>query len=92
MRHFATESGKSKGQFYTPAQVSRIMAQIIGIRSAKTSGDTTVYDPTCGSGSLLLKVAGEAGNQCRALRAGETIIMPGCVSRSLVGVAANILP
>ena len=61
MRHFATESGKSKGQFYTPAEVSRIMAQIIGIRSAKTSGDTTVYDPTCGSGSLLLKVADEAG-------------------------------
>ena len=37
MRHFATESGKSKGQFYTPAEVSRIMAQIVGIRNAKTS-------------------------------------------------------
>jgi type I restriction enzyme M protein len=49
MRHFATESGKSKGQFYTPAEVSRIMAQILGIRQAKTSSDTTVYDPTCGS-------------------------------------------
>ena len=61
MRHFATESGKSKGQFYTPAEVSRIMAQIIGIRDAKTSADTTVYDPTCGSGSLLLKVGDEAG-------------------------------
>jgi len=61
MRHFATESGKSKGQFYTPAEVSRVMAQIIGIRHAKTSADTTVYDPTCGSGSLLLKVADEAG-------------------------------
>src|ERR1700730_6769173 len=60
MRHFATESGKSKGQFYTPAEVSRIIAQILGIRSAKTSADTTVYDPTCGSGSLLLKVADEA--------------------------------
>jgi type I restriction enzyme M protein len=60
MRHFATESGKSKGQFYTPAEVSRIMAQIIGIRTAKTSAATTVYDPTCGSGSLLLKVADEA--------------------------------
>ena len=60
MRHFATESGKSKGQFYTPAGVSRIMAQIIGIRTAKTSAATTVYDPTCGSGSLLLKVADEA--------------------------------
>jgi len=61
MRHFATESGKSKGQFYTPAEVSRIMAQIIGIRDAKTSAATTVYDPTCGSGSLLLKVGDEAG-------------------------------
>jgi type I restriction enzyme M protein len=61
MRHFATESGKSKGQFYTPAEVSRGMAQILGIRDAKTSSHTTVYDPTCGSGSLLLKVADEAG-------------------------------
>ncbi len=61
MRHFATESGKSKGQFYTPAEVSRIMAQISGIHDAKTSAATTVYDPTCGSGSLLLKVGDEAG-------------------------------
>ena len=60
MRHFATESGKSKGQFYTPAEVSRIMAQIIGIRDAVTSNATTVYDPTCGSGSLLLKVGDAA--------------------------------
>ncbi len=61
MRHFATESGKSKGQFYTPAEVSRVMAQIIGIRNPNTRRDTTVYDPTCGSGSLLIKVADEAG-------------------------------
>jgi type I restriction enzyme M protein len=60
MRHFATESGKSKGQFYTPAEVSRIMAQIIGISTAKTTPETTVYDPTCGSGSLLLKVGDAA--------------------------------
>src|SRR5216683_2920932 len=60
MRHFATESGKSKGQFYTPAEVSRIIAQVIGIAGAATSHDTTVYDPTCGSGSLLLKVGDEA--------------------------------
>ncbi len=60
MRHFATESGKSKGQFYTPAEVSRIMAQILGIKNAKTGADTTVYDPTCGSGSLILKVGDEA--------------------------------
>ncbi|WP_321430374.1 type I restriction-modification system subunit M [uncultured Methanolobus sp.] len=60
MRHFATESGKSKGQFYTPAEVSRIIAQILGIRLAETTSSTTAYDPTCGSGSLLLKVADEA--------------------------------
>ncbi|MCR4319542.1 MAG: type I restriction-modification system subunit M [Candidatus Brocadiaceae bacterium] len=59
MRHFATESGKSKGQFYTPAEVSRIIAKIIGI-NAKTKPSTTGYDPTCGSGSLLLKVADES--------------------------------
>ncbi len=60
MRHFATESGKSKGQFYTPAEVSRTIAQILGIRRAEVTNDTSVYDPTCGSGSLLLKVADEA--------------------------------
>lgn len=60
MRHFATESGKSKGQFYTPAEVSRTMAKIIGINTATTTADTTVYDPTCGSGSLLLRVGDEA--------------------------------
>ena len=59
MRHFATESGKSKGQFYTPAEVSRILAQVVGI-TPETRQDQTVYDPTCGSGSLLLKVADEA--------------------------------
>lgn len=60
MRHFATESGKSKGQFYTPAEVSRVIAQMLGIRHAKITNNTTVYDPTCGSGSLLLKVGDEA--------------------------------
>ncbi len=60
MRNFATESGKSKGQFYTPAEVSRIMAKIIGVNNKKTTPETTVYDPTCGSGSLLLKVADES--------------------------------
>ena len=59
MKNFATEAGKSKGQFYTPAEVSRIMAKIIGSGNI-TSSAATVYDPTCGSGSLLLKVAAEA--------------------------------
>ena len=59
MRHFATESGKSKGQFYTPAEVSRIMAKVVGI-GPDTRQDQTIYDPTCGSGSLLLKATDEA--------------------------------
>lgn len=59
MRHFATESGKSKGQFYTPSEVSRIMAKVIGI-SKSTSQSQSLYDPTSGSGSLLLKAADEA--------------------------------
>ena len=56
MRNFATESGKSKGQFYTPAEVSRILAKVVGIEHAKGS-DTTLYDPACGSGSLLIRAA-----------------------------------
>ena len=59
MRNFATQSGKSKGQFYTPAEVSRVMAQLLQI-PANTPHSATVYDPTCGSGSLLIKVAGAA--------------------------------
>jgi type I restriction enzyme M protein len=61
MRHFATESGKSKGQFYTPAEVSRVMAKVVGVGSAK-SANQTIHDPTCGSGSLLLKAHDEAKN------------------------------
>ena len=58
MRHFATESGKSKGQFYTPSEVSRIMAKVLQVKTG--SNKTSFYDPTCGSGSLLLKVVDEA--------------------------------
>lgn len=54
MRHFATEAGKSKGQFYTPAEVSRILAAVVGVDGA-TRATQTIYDPTAGSGSLLLK-------------------------------------
>ena len=59
MRHFATESGKSKGQFYTPAEVSRVMAQVIELGAA-TSAKQSIHDPACGSGSLLLKAHDEA--------------------------------
>ncbi|MHC1740143.1 MAG: type I restriction-modification system subunit M [Anaerolineaceae bacterium] len=59
MRNFATESGKSKGQFYTPAEVSRVIAKVIGIDQSKNQ-EQTIYDPACGSGSLLLKAADES--------------------------------
>ena len=59
MRHFATESGKSKGQFYTPAEVSRVMSMVIDLDKAGRA-DQSIYDPTCGSGSLLLKAHDEA--------------------------------
>lgn len=62
MSKFATESGKSKGQFYTPAEVSRVIAKVIGADKIKQA-DVTIYDPTCGSGSLLLKVAYEAQSE-----------------------------
>ena len=59
MKNFATQSGKSKGQFYTPAEVSRVMAKVIGIGDDKRKM-ISIYDPTCGSGSLLLRAAAEA--------------------------------
>jgi type I restriction enzyme M protein len=63
MKNFATESGKSKGQFYTPSEVSYIIAKVIGISPKNSRASTTAYDPTCGSGSLLLKVASESEKQ-----------------------------
>lgn len=59
MQKFATESGKSKGQFYTPAEVSRILAKVVGLSRA-TSPSATIYDPACGSGSLLIRALNEA--------------------------------
>lgn len=61
MKHFAQESGKSKGQFYTPAEVSRILAKVIGINNAKRN--ETLYDCACGSGSLLIRAANECDNK-----------------------------
>lgn len=59
MKNFASESGKSKGQFYTPGEVSRVMAKVIGIHEDNEEG-ITIYDPTCGSGSLLLRAWSES--------------------------------
>ena len=62
MMKFAQESGKSKGQFYTPSEVSRIIARLIGIGDIKPSltKKWTLYDPAAGSGSLLIRAADEA--------------------------------
>ena len=59
MKNFASESGKSKGQFYTPGEVSRVMAKVIGIHQ-DLHENISIYDPTCGSGSLLLRALSES--------------------------------
>ncbi|WP_367707501.1 type I restriction-modification system subunit M [Helicobacter pylori] len=62
MRHFASESGKSKGQFYTPSEVSLLLSLLFGINE-NTKQDKSIYDPACGSGSLLLKASSLAGKK-----------------------------
>ncbi|MEP7008808.1 MAG: class I SAM-dependent DNA methyltransferase [Acidobacteriota bacterium] len=95
MRHFATESGKSKGQFYTPAEVSRVIAQVIGISPAKAKASTTAYDPTCGSGSLLLKVAAQAGKRITLEGQEKDVTTAGLARMNMIlhdFPTANILP
>ncbi len=53
---FAANAGKKAGEYYTPQQVSKILAKIVSLGKSKIKN---VYDPTCGSGSLLLRVARE---------------------------------
>lgn len=93
MRHFATESGKSKGQFYTPAEVSRVIAKIIGVNTATLSSQT-IYDPTCGSASLLLKahdeallditIYGQEMDNATAALAKMNMILHGCSTAEIV--------
>lgn len=54
IKQFAAGAGKSAGEFYTPQEVSTILSRIVTLRKDKLRA---VYDPTCGSGSLLLRVA-----------------------------------
>ncbi len=84
MRHFATENGKSKGQFYTPAEVSRVIAQVIGIAPENTRASTTAYDPTCGSGSLLLKVAAQAGKHITLEGQEKDVITAGLARMNMI--------
>ena len=95
MRHFASESGKSKGQFYTPSEVSRIMAKVIGISPANSKAATTAYDPTCGSGSLLLKVAAQAGKHITLEGQEKDVSNAGLARMNMIlhdFPTANILP
>ncbi|ANV97415.1 type I restriction-modification system subunit M [Helicobacter enhydrae] len=55
---FASDAGKKGGEFFTPSEVSTLLAKLV---QAKES--STIYDPTCGSGSLLIKASKEVGNQ-----------------------------
>ena len=54
---FASEAGKKAGEFYTPQEVSKILAKVVTLGKDKIKN---VYDPTCGSGSLLLRISKEA--------------------------------
>jgi type I restriction enzyme M protein len=95
MRHFATESGKSKGQFYTPAEVSRIIARVLSISPENTKAATTAYDPTCGSGSLLLKVAAQAGKHITLEGQEKDVITAGLARMNMIlhdFPTANIQP
>jgi len=95
MRHFATESGKSKGQFYTPSEVSRVIAKVIGISPRNTKASTTAHDPTCGSGSLLLKVAAEAGKHITLEGQEKDVTTAGLARMNMIlhdFPTANILP
>ena len=83
MKNFATESGKSKGQFYTPAEVSRILAHVIGIEKAK-SGESTLYDPACGSGSLLIRAAETAPPNVAVFGQEKDITTAGLAKMNLV--------
>jgi type I restriction enzyme M protein len=95
MRHFASESGKSKGQFYTPSEVSRIIAKVIGISPTNAVAATTVYDPTCGSGSLLLKVADQAGKHITLEGQEKDVTTAGLARMNMIlhdFPTANIMP
>jgi type I restriction enzyme M protein len=83
MKNFAVQSGKSKGQFYTPAEVSRIMSKVIGISNA-TRADQSVYDPTCGSGSLLIKAAYEAAADISVFGQEMDISMTGLAKMNMI--------
>jgi type I restriction enzyme M protein len=66
IEYFASDAGKKGGEFFTPSEVSTLLAKLVGAKEGNR-----IYDPTCGSGSLLIKVAKEVGNNHFAIYAQE---------------------
>lgn len=56
--HFASDAGKKGGEFYTPSEVSTLLAKLVEPKEGEM-----IYDPTCGSGSLLIKASKEIGSK-----------------------------
>ena len=56
--HFASDAGKKGGEFYTPSEVSTLLAKLVDPKEGEM-----IYDPTCGSGSLLIKASKEIGSK-----------------------------
>ena len=73
MRKFATESGKSKGQFYTPAEVSRVLTLILELDKVNRNNyknGLSIYDCSCGSGSLLIRAMDALPNEVKNISSG----------------------
>jgi len=65
---FATMAGKKAGSFYTPQEVSEILAQVVAVQD-----NETVYDPTCGSGSLLIRASKHAKDKNKVSVYGQEV-------------------
>jgi type I restriction system adenine methylase (hsdM) len=68
---FAASAGKKAGEFYTPAQVSELLARIV---TMENKNPRSVYDPTCGSGSLLLRVRNNVANPKSLMIYGQEMV------------------
>ena len=73
IKEFASNSGKKAGEFYTPHEVSKLLAKLATVSFDQNSIKPSVYDFTCGSGSLLLTVKAEIKNYKRILYYGQEL-------------------
>ena len=73
IKEFASNSGKKAGEFYTPHEVSKLLAKLATVSFDQNSIKPSVYDFTCGSGSLLLTVKDEIKNYKRILYYGQEL-------------------